>query len=65
MATKQVAFRLDEKLLKRVDDYAKYLQRQSYWRGIKIHRADAVRVLLTKALDEALENEPVYEEDDG
>ena len=62
MATKQVAFRLDEKLLKRVDDYARYLQRESHWLGKRIHRVDAVRVLLTKALNDALVNEPIYEE---
>lgn len=65
MATKQVAFRLDEKLLKRVDDYARYLQRKSYWLGKKINRVDAVRVLLTWALDEAITKDPIIEEDDG
>lgn len=50
MATKQVAFRLDEDLLGRVDAYA----HQMTWDtpGVQFSRVDAVRFLLTHALNE-------------
>jgi hypothetical protein len=47
--TKQVAFRLPESLVKRIDGYAAALSRAQP--GIEFTRADAVRVLLTRALD--------------
>lgn len=50
MATKQVAFRLDEGLLERVDVYADQMSREIL--GVQFSRADAVRFLLTHALDE-------------
>ena len=59
---RQVAFRFDERLIQRVDDYAKYLERQ--YPGKTVSRADAVRVLLNRSLDDVLLHEPVYEEDD-
>jgi hypothetical protein len=53
MATKQVAFRLDEKLLRRVDSYAKKMSAAAP--GLEFSRVDAVRFLLTHALND-LEN---------
>ena len=50
MATKQVAFRLDEKLLKRVDAYAKRMGDVAP--GVEFTRVDAVRFLLTHALND-------------
>lgn len=50
MATKQVAFRLDEKLLKRVDVYAKKMGEATP--GLAYSRVDAVRFLLTHALND-------------
>lgn len=50
MATKQVAFRLDEELLVRVDAYADQMTRDTP--GVQFSRVDAVRFLLTHALDE-------------
>lgn len=50
MATKQVAFRLDEELLERVDAYAERMTQATP--GIQFTRVDAVRYLLTHALDE-------------
>lgn len=50
MATKQVAFRLDEDLLDRVDAYADRMTRETP--GVQFSRVDAVRFLLTHALDE-------------
>lgn len=61
MAKRQIAFRLDEKLIGRIDYYTAYLQRELCYLGRRITRADAVRVLLNKALDDALTNEPAYE----
>src|SRR5262249_17771330 len=52
--TTLVAFRLDNDLLKRIDAFAKRLEEQTP--GIKLARADAVRAILFKGLDE-LENE--------
>ena len=50
MATKQVAFRLDEKLLKRVDRYTKKMGGATP--GVEYSRVDAVRFLLTHALND-------------
>ena len=50
MATKQVAFRLDAGLLKRVDSYAKKMGDATP--GIEFNRVDAVRFLLTHALND-------------
>ena len=50
MVTKQVAFRLDPKLLKRVDSYAKKMSDVAP--GLKFSRVDAVRFLLTHALND-------------
>ena len=47
--TVQVAFRLDEDLVKRLDKYAEQLGREMP--GFKVSRADAVRLLLIRALD--------------
>ncbi len=47
--TTQVAFRFSNRLLARVDRHAKRLGRQQP--GITFTRADAVRDLLTRALD--------------
>ncbi len=52
--TTLVAFRLDNELLKRIDAYAKRIEEQSP--GIKLARADAVRAILLRGLEE-LENE--------
>ena len=49
MATKQVTFRLDEDLLGRVDAYADQMTRNTP--GVQFSRVDAVRFLLTHALD--------------
>jgi len=49
--TVQVAFRLDEELVKRLDRYAKQLERDMP--GFTVSRADAVRILLTRGLDDA------------
>jgi hypothetical protein len=49
--TKQVAFRLSVSLLKRLDRYAERLRLEAPWSNA--NRADAVRALLTRALDEA------------
>jgi hypothetical protein len=52
--TTLVAFRLENELLKRIDAYAKQLESEKP--GLKLARADAVRVLLLRGLEE-LENE--------
>ncbi len=49
--TQQVAFRLPADLVKRLDRHAKRLEEASP--GMTFTRADVVRVLLTKGLDEA------------
>ena len=54
--TVQVAFRLDERLVARVDAYAVQLGHDQP--GLTFTRADAVRLLLTRALDEASKNAP-------
>ena len=50
MATKPVAFRLDEKLLRRLDAYAKKMG--SVTPGVEFSSVDAVRFLLTHALND-------------
>jgi hypothetical protein len=47
--TIQVAFRLPENLLERIDAYARRLSEAAP--GLTITRADAARMLMTKALD--------------
>lgn len=47
--TEQVAFRLPSTLIARLDDYAKQLAIEQP--GMRVTRTDAVRVLLTRALD--------------
>jgi len=47
------AFRLENELLSRIDAFAKRLEEQTP--GIKLARADAVRAILLKGLEE-LEN---------
>jgi hypothetical protein len=54
--TTLVAFRLENDLLKRIDDYAKRLEDETP--GLKLARADAVRVLLLRALGQVEEPEP-------
>lgn len=54
--TKQVAFRLPESLVERLDGYAAELSRAQP--GIEFTRADAVRLLLTRALDSAEKAKP-------
>lgn len=49
--TQQTAFRLPTDLLRRLDNHVKRLQDDSP--GMKVTRADAVRMLLTRGLDEA------------
>ena len=51
MATKQVAFRFPVKLVERLDAFAEKLQRASP--GLRVTRADAARLLLTRALEAA------------
>ncbi len=46
--TTLVAFRLENELLKRIDAYAKRLEEETP--GLKLGRADTVRVLLTRGL---------------
>lgn len=53
-STTQVAFRLSDRLLARVDRHAKRLSKAE--RGVLYTRVDAVRDLLTRALD-AIEGE--------
>ena len=47
---KMTAFRLEEALLKRLDRYAERLAKET---GLPATRADVVRLLLTRGLDEA------------
>lgn len=51
----QVAFRLPDKLLARLDKHVQRLNRESP--GLDLKRSDAVRMILTRALDGA-EREP-------
>ncbi len=48
--TSLVAFRLENELLKRIDAYAKRLEHETP--GLKLARADAVRILLVRGLAE-------------
>jgi hypothetical protein len=48
LATRQLTFRLPEVLITRVEDCVTTIQEQS---GMKVTRADVVRLLLTRALD--------------
>jgi hypothetical protein len=48
-ATQLVAFRLEESLLARLDTYAKGMEEKIP--GLTFNRSDAVRALLTRALD--------------
>jgi hypothetical protein len=48
--TTLVAFRLDNELLKRIDAFAKHLEELTP--GIKLARANAVRAILLRGLDE-------------
>jgi hypothetical protein len=48
--TTQVAFRFADRLLERIDRHVKRLERAE--RGVEYTRADAVRDLVTRALDE-------------
>lgn len=54
--TQQTAFRLPTSLLERLDQYAVRLRGEQP--GITITRADVVRLLLTRALDEAEAQRP-------
>jgi hypothetical protein len=49
--TTQVAFRLPDRLLARIDRHAKRLAKEQ--RGVQFTRTDAIRDLLGRALDEA------------
>jgi len=49
MATKQVAFRLPLELVDRLDAFAERMKNESP--GLRVTRADAARLLLTRALD--------------
>ena len=49
-ATKQVAFRLSETLIERIDRHAERMTKAQP--GMEFSRADAARVLLTRSLDE-------------
>lgn len=53
--TTQVAFRLSDRLLARVDRHAKRMSKLD--RGVEYTRVDAVRALLTQALDTIEGNE--------
>ena len=54
--TQQTAFRLPTELLGRLDRYAERLREEQP--GISITRADVVRLLLTRSLDEAEARRP-------
>lgn len=49
--TQQTAFRLPRSMLERLDHYVTKLRKKQ--RGVRVTRADAVRVLLSRALDDA------------
>lgn len=51
MSTKQFTFRLEPELIDRVDEYAR--SREAAEPGLRMSRTDALRILLTRALDEA------------
>lgn len=52
MVKKQVVFRLDENLIKRLDEYVDYVNK--LLPGINANRTDAARMLFIKALDTQL-----------
>lgn len=56
--TKQVAFRLDVELLKRIDAYGERVQQRT---GARVSRTNAVEALLEMAVDlvEAVDRDPV------
>ncbi len=47
---KMTAFRLEESLLRRLDRYSDRLAKET---GLPVNRADVVRLLLTRGLEEA------------
>lgn len=49
-ATTQTAFRLSNSLLARLDRYAERMRSEQ--KGLSVTRADVVRLLLTRALDD-------------
>lgn len=49
-ATQQVAFRLPLSLLTRLDQHAERMRTEQ--KGLSVTRADVVRLLLTRALDD-------------
>lgn len=49
LTTRQVAFRLSDSLIVRLDEYVARLRLEQ--QGLKVTRADAVRMLLTKGLE--------------
>lgn len=51
MPTTQVAFRLDDEVIKRIDEYAKRLAGKTP--GIQYSRTDAARALIVRGLDAA------------
>lgn len=51
MPTTQVAFRLDDEVVKRIDEYAKRLASKTP--GIEYSRSDAARALIVRGLDAA------------
>jgi hypothetical protein len=53
--TTQVAFRLADRLLSRIDRHVKRMSKEE--RGVEFTRVDAVRDLLTRALDAVEEDE--------
>ena len=55
MSTKQVTIRLPEDLIELIDKHA--VRMRSRTPGMRVSRSDAVRVLLTRALEEELEEE--------
>jgi len=61
MATRQVAFRLPVELVERLDALAKRMQDESP--GLRVTRADVVRLLLTSALNEDDDNGPSEQEE--
>jgi hypothetical protein len=54
-ATTQAAFRLPRSLLARLDSYAERVRGEQ--KGLNVTRADVVRLLLTRALDDLGVNE--------
>ena len=54
--TQQTAFRLPTDLLRRLDNHVKRLQKATP--GMNVTRADVVRIMLTKGLDDVEEKSP-------